>query len=440
MRRAPWLRLGGALLAGSLLLAACGAGDDDDDASSGGTGETTETSGGSEATGGGEPETAPGFDGTTIKLGVLTPLTGLVSVIGLPLTAGNELWFNYLNQELGGIAGKYKVELVTADTEYSPDVAVQEYNKQKSEVAAFLQVLGTPVTNALLPQLNRDGKLASPASLDAEWIQEENLLPLSGPYQIQMINGADWYVAEGGGEGKKACALIQDDAYGEAGLEGVNVAAEEQGFEVAVVAKYKAGAPDFTAQIQQLVDGKCEVVYGVLLASDTSKALGKAAELSFAPQWILQSPAWLDLFTGTGLVDYLEKNVLVLAAGPAWKDETVPGMRDLVARKEQFGPSEYDGNLYFSYGYNQGRAMTEVLEKAVELGDLSPEGIIEASNSLGTVSFDGLDGDYTYGPPEDRDPSRVTSVLKVNRALPFGLEIVEQDYTSDAAESYEFSD
>ena len=52
---------------------------------------------------------------------MLTPLTGPVAVIGKPLTAGNEVYFDYVNKEQGGIAGKYKVELVQADTQYKPD-------------------------------------------------------------------------------------------------------------------------------------------------------------------------------------------------------------------------------------------------------------------------------------------------------------------------------
>lgn len=431
------LRLLALVVSLALVAVACGAGDDDEAADTDDT--SAETSGDTEPAG--PPEPAPGFDGETIDLGVLTPLTGLVATIGGPLTAGNQLWFDYVNSE-GGIAGEYPVELTTADTEYTAEVAVQEYSRLKDDVVAFLQVLGTDVTNAVLPQMERDGKAGSPATLDVEWWFESNLMPLNGPYQIQMINGASWYVndAEDGGADKTACALIQNDGYGEAGLEGVEVAGESLGFEVpeANIARYETGASDFTAQIQQLVDRECEVVYGVLLASSTSAALGKAVELDFAPQWILQSPAWLGLFAGTDLADYLEQNVLVLSEGPAWGDESVPGMADLLARFEEFGADEqYAGDFYFVYGYNQGRVVTEVLENAVANGDLSPDGILAAIEETGTISFDGLGGDITLGPVGERDFSRVTSVFEVARDQPFGLSLVEQDISSEAAQSYE---
>ena len=36
----------------------------------------------------------PGFDGTTIRLGVVTPQTGPVQIIGNPLTNGNRVYFD----------------------------------------------------------------------------------------------------------------------------------------------------------------------------------------------------------------------------------------------------------------------------------------------------------------------------------------------------------
>lgn len=82
--------------------------------------------------------------------------------------------------------------------------------------------------------------------------------------------------------------------------------------------------------------------------------------------------------------------------------------------------------------------MTAVLEKAVELGDLSREGILKASTQLGTVSFDGLTGDYTYGPAVRRNPRRVTTLLKVDPASPFGLSTVDYNVSSHAAREYQF--
>jgi ABC-type branched-subunit amino acid transport system substrate-binding protein len=416
MKRVLWL-------AAMLVLVLAGCGGAADDGQSGGEGSAS-------------LKTGPGFDGKTIKLGVLTPLSGPVAVIGLPLTAGNQVYFDHINAE-GGIAGKYKVELVQEDTQYSPPRAVQQYNKIKNDVAAFTQVLGTPPTLAVLPQLKQDGMIAAPASLDATWVREENLLPVGGPYQVQAINALDYYVNEAGGKGKKICSFIQDDAYGEAGQAGVDFAAKKLGFPVTDTERLKVGDKDVTGQIQRLQRSKCDAVFLVAAPADAGTVWGTAAKLGYAPQWIGQSATWIDELASSPLADYLQKTTWIVGEGSEWGDSRVTGAKDLVAQMKQYKPDQKP-DYYFSFGYLQAMAVTALLEKAVEQGDLSREGIMKASQELGTVSFNGLSGDYQYGPAAERNPPRTSTIFKVNPDKPFGLATLKYQYESKGAQEYEF--
>ena len=74
------------------------------------------------------------------------------------------------------------------------------------------------------------------------------------------------------------------------------------------------------------------------------------------------------------------------------------------------------------------------------LGSLDRDGIVTAMNSLDILKFDGLAGDYTYGAPENRNPSRVSTVFKVNPDSPFGLQALKYNFTSDAAQAFVFGD
>jgi ABC-type branched-subunit amino acid transport system substrate-binding protein len=410
-------------VAATLLVAACGGAGDKGGGATGGTA--------------GAPQSTAGFDGTTIKLGVLSPLSGPVAVIGQPLTAGNKIWFDALNSR-GGLAGKYKVELVQEDTQYKPDVTVQQYNKIKGNVVAFTQVLGTAPTLAVLPQLKADKMLAAPASLDALWVREPNLLPVGGPYQIQVINAVDHYMTEGGGtKDSKICNMIQDDVYGEAGLQGLTFAAQKYGFTITTTQRYKTGTENYAGQIQALTTAGCQMVFLTATPTDAGKIWGTAAQSRFTPKWYAQSAAYAAALSKSPLTPYLQANALVVAEGTEWGDEKVPGMKDMVARVGQFGPGQQP-DYYLAFGYNQGRAMTAVLEKAVQLGNLSRDGILEASRQLGKVSFEGLGGDYMYGPAETRNPPRSSTLFAIDPAKPFGLKTVKYDFTSDAAKSFEF--
>ena len=434
MTTSKWFRPLALLFALTLVTAACGGSSDDDDE----TTDTTEATDGGEPAG--EPEAVPGFDGTTIKLGVITPTSGTVALIGNPLTAGNQAYFDYVNEELGGIAGKYKVELVIRDSGYDPTKAAQEYAAIKGDVVMLAQLLGTPIVNAVLEQLIDDGMVAQPASLDSFWVNEPNLLPIGGPYQIQAINALNWYVTDGGGEGKVVCSLIQDDPYGEAGQEGLDFAAEELGIDIAVTARFPAppATADFTAPIGQLQGEGCEMVFLVATPTSTGGALGKSVEVGFTPQWIGQSPTWIGALGASPLAPYLQENFLVASEGPNYGDTSVPGMTELMRIKDTYAPDQAP-DVYFNFGYNEAQAVHALLEKAVELGDLSRDGILAALADLGTVTFDGLLGDYTYG--ETRTPPTTTTLFRVDPASPIGLSAVEGAIELEApfAADFEFA-
>ena len=425
-----------AFFALSLVAAACG--DDDDGGGDGASPDTdtTEEGGGEEPAG--EVEPGPGFDGETIRLGVVTPQTGVAAVIGNPLTNGNDVFFKALNEE-GGIAGQYPVELDVVDSQYQPQTGVQQYNSIKNDVVAFVQILGTPVVNAILPQLESDGIVAGPASLDSFWVPEENLMALGAPYQIQAINAMDyWFNQEGNDPADTTvCTMIQDDPYGEAGQAGMEFAAEEIGFEIAETARFAGTDTDFSAQVNQMESGGCEVVFLVGLPSHTGSIMGSAAESDYAPQWFGQSPTWIGVLAQSGIAPYLTENFLLMSEGPEWGDTSSEGMAQMLEDLEQFAPDQ-EPDIYFAFGYAQAWSMAQILETAVERGDLSQQGIIDAMAEVGTIETGGLLGDYEYGSAEERTPPRGSRVFSINPDAPGGLEAVTDQFTSDAAEAFEF--
>jgi ABC-type branched-subunit amino acid transport system substrate-binding protein len=375
----------------------------------------------------------PGFDLTTIKVGALTPLTGPVAgVIGQPLTEGNKVYLEKVNAK-GGIAGKYKLELVAEDNVYNTDTTKVKYKSIKDSVVLFAQILGTPPTSAVLVDLKTDKIMASPASLDAAWIGEPNLLPVGAPYQTQIINGLSYALGEGGASGKTVCAFAADDPYGEAGLEGLDFAQKELKFTKGVVTRYATADTDFTAQVTQLKNGNCGIVIMTALPGQTNSFLGKAQQQGFDPQYYInQSPTFISAFGASPL---WQKNVLVIGEGTTWGDETTPGMKEMIADVKQFRPDQKpDG--YFTFGYAQMEAVVKLLEKAVAMGDLSRDGILAASDQLGTVDFGGLFGTYKYGKIADRQPPKANTIFKVSGTVPGSLEAVKKNYESPAAKKF----
>ncbi|MCU1375243.1 MAG: branched-chain amino acid transporter substrate-binding protein [Actinomycetia bacterium] len=429
LRSGKWTKLLVPLTALSLLAVACGGNGSDGTAATDST-----TKGGDNA--GKAPASAPGFDGTTITLGVITPQTGIAAVIGKPLTNGNQVYFDHLNAA-GGIAGKYKVQLKIVDSQYSPPTGVQQYNATKGSVAAYVQILGTGVVNAILPQLKTDNIVAGPASLDSFWVPEQQLMALGAPYQVQAINAMDWWVNQQKHAGSKICVMYQDDPYGKAGLEGVEFAGKEMGFTVAKKVTFAVTDTEFGAQVNQLKASSCELVYLVGLPSATGGIMGAAEQTGFTPQWIGQSPTWIGLLSGN---TYMQQHFLVVNEGPEWGDTTSEGMTQMIDDITKYDKQGQKPDIYFAFGYAQAWSMAQILEKAVANGDLSHDGIIAAMNGVGTLKTGGLLGDYAYGAPKDRTPPRAGRMFKVDPAVPGGLKaLTPAEFTSDAAKKFTFA-
>jgi ABC-type branched-subunit amino acid transport system substrate-binding protein len=378
----------------------------------------------------------PGFDGSTIKLGLESALTGPGSVIALPSVDGGDVWWQRVNAH-GGIAGKYKVEIIKTDHQNLPSLAVQRFNQIRDNIVLVSHFFATHTIKAALPTLRQTHMVAAPVAFDSDWVHDPQLIPVGSTYQIQSINAMDYYVKQGGGKGKKICAFIRDDPYGQAGLEGVVFAGKQLGYTLAVVVRYALGDQDFIGQVNQLKREGCEAVFLGAIVPDAVRIMGTASQLQYAPRWIAMGPSWSDTLTRSPVFPYMLKNYWVALDGPEWGDQSSPGMQAMLKDIKTYKPDQKP-NYWFMFGYAQAQAVQQVLEEAVKLGDLGHEGIIRAVAAVGTVDFGGLLGSYTYGKPADRVPPRESSLFKPNPAKPYGLQGLRVNQASETAKAYVF--
>lgn len=379
-----------------------------------------------------------GISGDTISVGALVPLSDAVALVGKPILAGQEAYFAQLNAEKGGVAGKYKVRIIAEDVTYAnPSTSVQKYNKLKDRVALFSMILGTDHVNVTLPLLAEDNLLALPTTMDAEWVREPHLISVLAPYQIQMINGVDYWVSEGGGKGKKLCVLVMSTGYGSAAEEGVIYGAKELGVPIAASATFRPGDQDFVAPITRLKNAGCQGVALASLPTETAKIMGTASQLGFSPRWIATAPSWHVVLGGSPIADYARKNLWLASEGTEWGDTTAVGMRNMQRALQQYAPNQKI-DPYFMVGYIFASTVGAVLEKAAAGGDLSRAGLATALTSLGTVSLGGLSGDYQYGPIESRQPPRGISIFSIDPSRDGGQALVKHNHISDAGRKFPF--
>ena len=71
-----------------------------------------------------------------------------------------------------------------------------------------------------------------------------------------------------------------------------------------------------------------------------------------------------------------------------------------------------------------------ILEKAVELGDLSGPGLMNAMTELDKVSYMDLNGDMIYGPAADRLQPDTSTIFAYDPAAPGSLKALATQYVA----------
>lgn len=402
--------------------------------------------GGSGSSNSGGITTGPGIDSNakTITVGIESPLSGPVAVIGKPLTEGNEAYFKHVNDN-GGING-WKINFIEKDDKYDPQTHVQLYNQLLPQIAMLGQSLGSPTTAAIRPLADSAGIVVGAAAQSSAFVNDKVMAVIGTPYAIDMANGLDYVVNQTGHSSAKIALFFQNDDYGADGVKGYNAAKSAFHFNDVGQVSYNATDTEFTAQAQQLKSLKADYVFVTATPVPAATLVGTAAALGYFPHWVFQGPAWSEYLmtadgTSTGaksklfpvLAGLAGGSTMVLGFTAGWGDTSVPGMSQFLADHDKYFPNQApDG--YYEFGYAQAQMEVAILRKAIQNNDLSRQGILNAKLNLGAVDFGGIIPSLTYTPqlgPADRQ----TDIAQVDPTSPGFLKIVKPYFESSAAQS-----
>jgi ABC-type branched-subunit amino acid transport system substrate-binding protein len=400
------------------------------------------TSGGA----GGGIKTGPGVDAKTktISLGVLSPLSGPVAVIGKPLTAGQQTYFDAVNAS-GGIDG-WKVNLVARDSKYDPQTEVQDFNQIDNQVAFIAQSLGSPTTKAIQPMADQQKMVIGAAAQDSAFVTDPVMAVIGTPYAIDDANALDYIVNRTGHHNAKIGIIYQNDAYGQDGLRGYLAGLKAYHFNNVAETTYQVGDTDLTAQVQKMRAAGAQYVFVVAVPSTAATIVGTGASEGYNPTWVFQGPAWSEyLMTANGtssgkptpVAKALASNVWVLGYEAQWGDMHVPGMQQFLSATKKYAPAQIP-DYYYMYGYAEAQMETALLRKAIESKDLTRQGILNAKLHLGEVNLGGL------VPPLDYTPalgpaSRTTEIGKVDPGAVTFLKTVTPFMEGTAARGLQFT-
>lgn len=365
-----------------------------------------------------------GVTDDTIRVLSLTDLSGPGAAGGKPVQTGLDAYVEQLN-ESGGIDGR-KIELETADTQYDPQKAVQLYQGSRNDIAAVV-TYGTPTTDAIRSFTMDDEVLALAFKGP---FPEPNSVAQGTAFEVDTANLLTHIYEED--PDAKVGVIYQSDAVGDGVRRGVEAVLEETGNDVVAEASADATSQDLTAQVSTMRKAGADHVLLGLGPGATIGAVGAVSSLGYDATLLSPGTAYGKVLLDLPIGPTLEEQMLITCSYPQW-DQDSQGNEDFQAALGD----DVEPNATIVLGWIAGRMLHTFIQDAIDNGDVTPAGIIDAAHNA-TVTTDGLTPDMSFGEDiNERTPFRQSQVCTVGKDDDDGVTVVRDWFESPAAKAVE---
>ncbi|WP_129669311.1 ABC transporter substrate-binding protein [Phytoactinopolyspora endophytica] len=378
-------------------------------------------------------------DNGCIYLGVLSDLSeGPFAALGIPLTAGQEAFWQRVNDE-GGIGGfDVDISTYTRDTLYDPQEHSARYREIEPNVVALAQTLGTEPTEAILSDMDADDMIGAPATWWSGWAFDENdqglILESGYSYCIEAQIGLDWF-GENVAPPSTVMAVGYPGDYGGDSSAGAEAWAEANDAEFA---GWVETAPDAVvgsqdAAIGQVVGSGADVVVLAVGPAEAAAIVGGALAEGFEGQFLGSVPTWdpalLDSPAG-------EAMTAVYRHIAPWEgiDAETPGHE---AIRESLG-GELPANEGYIFGWVWSYPIKAALESAIESGDLTRAGVRAAVDGL-QVDYEEILPPATFGGDPNDEAVRTAVINQPDPEASLGVSPLDVGVTGATADAYEYT-
>jgi ABC-type branched-subunit amino acid transport system substrate-binding protein len=182
-----------------------------------------------------QPAFSQGVSHDKILLGQAAVFSGPAAQLGIQMRNGIKAYFDYVNEK-GGVHGR-KLELITEDDRYEASVAPGASKKliEQHRVFALVGYVGTPTGVVHLPVITQAKVPLVGMFTGAEALRvpfNRYVFHVRASYYDETEAIVEQVVSTGG---KSIAVFYQDDAYGQAGLKGVEIAVAKRGMKISAL-------------------------------------------------------------------------------------------------------------------------------------------------------------------------------------------------------------
>jgi ABC-type branched-subunit amino acid transport system substrate-binding protein len=348
----------------------------------------------------------PGVSANRILLGQAAVFSGPAAQLGIQMRNGIKAYFDYVNAH-GGVYGR-KLDLVTEDDHYEPAVAPAASKKliEEHKVFALLGYVGTPTGVAHLPVVTQAKVPLVGMFTGAEALRtplNRYVFHVRASYYDETEKIVEQVVSTGG---KKISVFYQNDAYGEAGRKGTEIALTKRGMKI-----FSSGTVERnTLKVEQAVktinstEPDAIVMVGAYAAcAEFIKQMRNAGSgATFYNVSFVGSKALADALGAEG------SGVAVSQVVPFPWGTAVPVVKDYQELSRKAGFTDY--NFSAMEGFLTAKVMVEGLRRAGK--NPTREGLVDALEQMHDVDLGGF---YVSYSPTNHAGSRFVDLTIIGR-------------------------
>jgi len=191
----------------------------------------------------------PGVTSRSILLGQSAAFSGPAAQLGIQMNIGTKAYFDHVNAH-GGVFGR-KIEIKALDDRYEANLCAENTKKliQDDKVFALVSYVGTPTTVAAMPIFTEAKVPLIGPFTGAEALRNpvnRYVFNVRASYYDETEKIVEQLVSTGN---HKIAVFYQDDAYGQAGLKGVQIAMDKRGMQIVALGKVERN----TVKVQDAV-------------------------------------------------------------------------------------------------------------------------------------------------------------------------------------------
>jgi len=334
-----------------------------------------------------------------LKVGIMSPSTGVAAEKGAPMGHGNLDAFQYINNELGGVGG-VKITPMWYDTTYNADKVVTLTKRLMDEGALFTIIASSTEANYARATANPAGfPILATFTAPILYRPPQHVYGQMPDYGDGWSTFTNYYLKnlwKGTGKPKMALMLLSNPT-GYGARDAATALAAQMGVEIVATEEHAATT---TSEIESLTRIKAknpDVIFISSTPAPSAVIVRNARDLGLFPQIpiALGHAGMTQAFISAATAQVAE-GVYGVYPTVLW-DDNVPGMAKAVEYAKKNNPKDY-GNADYLTSWAASLIGTEIVKLAVQNAgyDVLAKGNADSWKAVETQGFQKLNN-YTVG-------------------------------------------